>query len=44
MFAYYVRVPKTLHRTLVELARSEGVSLNQFITYTLSRAVGLRPF
>ncbi|WP_276624092.1 type II toxin-antitoxin system HicB family antitoxin [Syntrophomonas wolfei] len=41
---FNVRVPKTLHRTLVELASSEGVSLNQFITYTLSRAIGLRPF
>ncbi|MEN6328615.1 MAG: type II toxin-antitoxin system HicB family antitoxin [Syntrophomonas sp.] len=40
---FNVRVPKTLHRTLVELASSEGVSLNQFINYTLSRVVGLRP-
>jgi antitoxin HicB len=40
---FNVRVPKTLHRTLVELASSEGVSLNQYINYTLSRVVGLRP-
>ncbi|MDD4402662.1 MAG: toxin-antitoxin system HicB family antitoxin [Desulfitobacteriaceae bacterium] len=40
---FNVRVPRTLHRMLVELASSEGVSLNQLINYTLSRAVGPRP-
>lgn len=39
---FNVRVPKTLHRTLVELASSEGVSLNQYINYALSRIVGSR--
>ncbi|WP_027717670.1 type II toxin-antitoxin system HicB family antitoxin [Desulfovirgula thermocuniculi] len=37
-----VRAPKSLHRALAEKAREEGVSLNQYIVYQLSRAVGLR--
>jgi len=39
---FNIRVPKTLHRTLVQRASAEGVSLNQYINYTLSRVVGLR--
>ena len=35
-----LRAPKSLHRELVQRARREGVSLNQFITYQLSK--GLR--
>lgn len=38
---FNVRVPKSLHRTLAEKAREEGVSLNQYIVYQLSRDVGL---
>ncbi|WP_353928518.1 toxin-antitoxin system HicB family antitoxin [Desulfofundulus kuznetsovii] len=34
-----VRAPKSLHRILAEKAREEGVSLNQYIVYQLSRAV-----
>jgi hypothetical protein len=34
-----VRLPDTLHDQLIALARSEGVSLNQFIVYSLSRQV-----
>lgn len=37
-----VRAPKSLHRALAEKAREEGVSLNQYIVYQLSRVVGLR--
>ncbi|MEW6273541.1 MAG: type II toxin-antitoxin system HicB family antitoxin [Bacillota bacterium] len=37
-----VRAPKSLHRALAERAREEGVSLNQFIVYQLSRALGKR--
>lgn len=37
---FVVRVPKRLHRELVEQARKEGVSLNHLITYLLS--AGLR--
>lgn len=35
-----VRTPKSLHRDLIERAKKEGVSLNQFINYQLSK--GLR--
>jgi len=36
------RLPRTLHAELTEVARSEGVSLNQYITMELSRAVERR--
>jgi hypothetical protein len=32
-----LRLPETLHRQLEAQARREGVSLNQFIVYALSR-------
>lgn len=32
-----LRVPSTLHRELIRLADSEGVSLNQFMLYVLAR-------
>ncbi len=32
-----VRVPRTLHRRLIIEAKKEGVSLNQYIIYKLSR-------
>jgi len=32
-----LRVPRSLHRDLVDSAKSEGVSLNQFILYKLSQ-------
>lgn len=35
-----VRAPKSLHRTLSEKAREEGVSLNQYIVFQLARAIG----
>jgi antitoxin HicB len=37
---FNVRVPKSLHRKLDEMAGKEGVSLNHFLVSTLSRAVG----
>ena len=37
---FNVRFPKSLHRRLDQLADREGVSLNQFLVSTLSRAVG----
>ncbi len=40
---FNVRVPKTLHKTLVEKAKEEHVSLNQFINYQLSRLIGYHP-
>jgi antitoxin HicB len=35
-----LRTPKSLHRRLMERARAEGVSLNQYINYQLARVVG----
>jgi antitoxin HicB len=40
---FVVRVPKFLHRELVERAVKEGVSLNAYITAELGKAVGSRP-
>ena len=36
------RVPRSLHKALVELAEREEVSLNQLVTSTLAEAVGRR--
>lgn len=36
---FSVRLPKSLHRDLVHTAQTEGVSLNQYVTSVLSRAV-----
>jgi antitoxin HicB len=38
---FFIRAPKSLHRTLDILADREGVSLNQFLVATLSKAVGM---
>lgn len=37
---FFIRAPKSLHRRLDQLANREGVSLNQYLVATLSRAVG----
>jgi len=37
---FVVRVPRSLHRELVESASQEGVSLNQYINVALARATG----
>lgn len=37
---FVVRVPRSLHRELVEAADEEGVSLNQFINVVLAKATG----
>jgi hypothetical protein len=34
-----LRLPETLHQQLIRLAESEGVSLNQYIVYALTRQV-----
>lgn len=36
-----LRLPETLHQQLIHLAECEGVSLNQYIVYTLTRQVAL---
>lgn len=37
---FVVRVPKSLHRELVEAAEKDGVSLNAFVNVALGKAVG----
>lgn len=37
---FTVRVPRSLHHKLVEQARREGVSLNQFVSVALAETVG----
>jgi antitoxin HicB len=36
------RVPRSLHKSLTDLAKREGVSLNQFVTTVLAEAVGVQ--
>jgi len=38
-----LRLPTTLHQQLTQLAESEGVSLNQYIVYALTRQAALAP-
>lgn len=35
-----IRTPKSLHRELIRQAEKEGVSLNQYLVYILSKGVG----
>ena len=37
-----VRMPKSLHRTLSQMAKEENVSLNQLIIHQLSKGIGYR--
>lgn len=39
MNRFSLRIPKTLHNELEVLARDEGISLNQYIIYTLTQKV-----
>lgn len=39
---FTVRVSRSLHRKLIEQAKREGVSLNQFINITLAETIGLK--
>ena len=34
---FKLRIPKTLHRALAEHARTEGISMNQYCLYLLTR-------
>ncbi|MGJ5672659.1 MAG: toxin-antitoxin system HicB family antitoxin [Nostochopsis sp.] len=36
-----LRLPETLHQQLIHLAEGEGISLNQYIVYALTRQVAL---
>jgi len=40
---FVVRLPRSLHRELVEAAERDGVSLNSFVNASLGRAVGQVP-
>ena len=37
---FVIRIPKSLHRELVEMAEREGVSLNTYVNVALGKAVG----
>ncbi|MDO8578574.1 MAG: type II toxin-antitoxin system HicB family antitoxin [Dehalococcoidales bacterium] len=39
---FIVRGPKSLHRKLDQMAKREGVSLNQYLVSTLSHSVGMQ--
>lgn len=39
MGRFTLRIPKTLHNELEVLAKDEGISLNQYIIYTLTQKV-----
>ena len=36
---FKLRMPKSLHKTLMELAKQEGISMNQYCLYLLSSGV-----
>jgi antitoxin HicB len=38
---FIVRGPRSLHRKLDQMAKREGVSLNQYLVSTLSHSVGM---
>jgi antitoxin HicB len=40
---FNVRVPRSLHRILVEKAKEENVSLNQYVNYQLARGTAFYP-
>ena len=37
---FIIRLPKTLHRALVQVSKREGVSLNQYVTNALAFTLG----
>lgn len=37
---FFIRTPKSLHRQLNQMAKREGVSLNQYLVATLAHSVG----
>jgi len=38
---FFIRAPKSLHRKLDQIAKREGVSLNQYLVATLARSIGM---
>ena len=39
-----LRIPRSLHRMVIETARKEGVSANQFLSHLISMGVAKKPF
>ncbi len=39
---FKLRMPKTLHKTLAEQAKNEGISMNQYCIYLLSKNMNLQ--
>lgn len=39
---FIIRIPKSLHRNLAEESKREGISLNQFISNSLSYMIGMK--
>lgn len=37
---FKLRIPKTLHKTLAERSKAEGISMNQYCLYLLSSGAG----
>lgn len=38
---FFIRAPKSLHRKLDQMAKREGVSLNQYLVTTLAHSIGM---
>jgi len=38
---FFIRAPKSLHRKLDQMAKWEGVSLNQYLVTTLAHSIGM---
>lgn len=39
-----LRIPKSLHRMVVEIAKKEGISANQFLSHLISMGIGKKAF
>src|SRR4030042_3708161 len=38
---FFIRAPRSLHRKLDQMAKREGVSLNQYLVTTLAHSIGM---
>lgn len=43
MVRFTLRLPESLHEALAHRAEQEGVSLNQYLVYTLTKAAAVEP-
>jgi len=39
---FKLRLPRSLHRALAEKSRQEGISMNQYCLYLISKSIGLQ--